>query len=68
MPNFIPKSSAHIKQASYDPATRHLSVTFSTTGRTYTHSKVPPEVYEAFSRFRSAGSYYHRFIKHYPLI
>lgn len=60
-----PKSN-HIREYSYDPASKQLSVQFH-NGRTYTHVGVPQEAFDNMQRYRSAGEFYHGVIKRYAL-
>jgi len=69
-----PKSE-HIKSVSYDDHTNKLSVTFEherqPEPKTYTHTGVPLAVFHSYLRWmkdgNSAGQYYARFLKRYPL-
>ncbi len=61
--SFAPDSS-HIKLVTYNPSTKQMAVTFSTNGKTYTHTDVPHEIYESARQRRSFGQYYHGTIKH----
>ena len=56
-----PQSTA-IARVSYEPETRQMDVQF-TSGRTYTHEGVPPEVYEEFVAAGSAGQFYQQNIR-----
>ena len=57
-----PLRSSAIAQAGYDPDTRTMEVEF-TSGRSYTHVDVPPEVYDALVRSSSPGRFYNDNIK-----
>jgi lysyl-tRNA synthetase class 2 len=59
---FRPRGSSHIDEATYNPDTEELSITF-TSGDTYTYSNVPAETYSGLTRAGSAGQYFHRQIK-----
>ena len=61
---FKPKSK-HIREASYDPATRTVLVTFH-NGVRYQHRGVPQEAWDNWGRYRSAGEFYHGVIRRYP--
>lgn len=61
--------SSHIERIACNPAEKSISVTFK-GGKTYTYS-VPEkteEIYRAFIGFPSAGEYFHRFLKRFPLL
>lgn len=58
---FDPPSS-NILAVEYDTETREMRVTFQDTA-IYAYSQVPEEVYDAFSRAPSAGSYFWRMIR-----
>ncbi len=55
-------SSSAIRRVRYDEIYRHLYITFQ-SGGTYTHYRVPPEVYLGLISASSVGGYYHRNIK-----
>ncbi len=68
--------SGHIRTVAYDDHSRYLSVTFEherqVAPKTYTHSGVPLAVFHAYLRWmkdgQSAGQYYARFLKRYPIV
>lgn len=62
---FEPKSS-HIRKVTYDTDRLTMAVTFH-DGRTYEH-KVPEQVYENMTKYRSSGEFYHRVLKRYPIL
>ena len=55
-------NSSVLSSASYDDETRTLELTYS-SGRSYTYSQVPPEVFENLASAPSAGKYFNDFIK-----
>lgn len=55
-------ASSNLSEASYDPDTQELRITFN-DGRTYSYSSVPASIYTGLQRAPSAGSYFHRQIK-----
>ena len=55
---FIPRST-NIAEVTYDGDTKTLSVTFK-DGDQWEYSGVPAEVYGAFQRAPSAGSFFYR--------
>ena len=55
-------NSSVLSSASYDDETKTLELTFS-SGRSYTYSQVPPEVFENLASAPSAGKYFNDFIK-----
>lgn len=57
-----PLRSSAIASAGYDPDTRTMEVEF-TSGRSYTHQDVPPEVYEGLLSASSPGRFYNEQIK-----
>lgn len=57
-----PLRSSAIAAAGYDPDSRTLEVEF-TSGRSYTHPGVPPEVYAGLIGADSPGRYYSQNIK-----
>ena len=64
MLSFQPKSS-HIRGVQYDEATRRLSVEFH-KGDVWHYEGVPHEAYVNFTRYRSAGEFFHGVIRrHY---
>lgn len=63
----VPRRSSHILKLSYSPSVSTLAVTFK-NGKTYTHAAVPRSTFDAFTRFPSPGTYYHRFVQRYKLI
>lgn len=58
----FPGSSA-IASASYDPDTRHLTITFKGGGRQYTYPDVPPDVWEQLQSSDSPGTFWRNSIK-----
>ena len=56
------EGSTALARASYNPETRQLDVQF-TSGRTYIHEDVPPDVFEGLIAAQSAGSYYSQNIR-----
>ena len=54
--------SSAFSEVGYDDETQVLDVTF-TSGSTYTHNGVPPEVFQAFIAAPSPGKYYWAQIK-----
>lgn len=62
MDSFQSPESSNIAGASYDPATRELTVTFG-SGQTYAYSGVPAETWAGFKASGSKGAYFHRQIK-----
>jgi hypothetical protein len=70
-----PKSE-HIKTVSYDDHSKRLSVTFEhdrqPEPKTYVHGNVPVVAFHSYLRWmkdgQSAGSYYSRFLKRYPIV
>lgn len=54
--------SSNLAEASYDPATQELVITFQ-TGRAWRYLNVPAEVYVGLQRSGSAGQYFHRHIR-----
>ena len=67
MRQFTPASS-NIAGVSYDDETKALTVDFL-DGSRYQYSRVPPEVYDAFERAPSAGSFLYRQIRdRYPYV
>jgi len=55
-------NSSVLSSASYDDETKTLELTFS-SGRSYTYSQVPPEVFENLVSAPSHGRYFNDFIK-----
>lgn len=55
-------NSSTIRNFSYDPETKELTVDFHGTGR-YIYNGVPKEVYDGLSLASSKGSYLHKNIK-----
>jgi len=55
-------TSSVISQIDYSAPTRELHVTF-TSGRTYTYSGVPVEVYFQFCRAASKGEFFNALIR-----
>lgn len=65
--DFTPPSTSHIRRLTYDPDAQALHVTFA-NGSSYTHTDVPPRVFNILARQNSPGTYYHAVIKrHYKL-
>lgn len=58
---FIPRSE-NIAQVEYDGETRVMTVTFK-DGNAWEYRGVDPQVYAAFQRAPSAGSYFYRHIR-----
>lgn len=58
----VPLSSSALVAAGYEPATRLLMVQF-TSGKTYQHHDVPPDVFKGLTEAPSPGRYYHQAIK-----
>jgi hypothetical protein len=54
--------STVIRHFRYDTAERELQVTF-VTGRRYVYEDVPPDVFEAFRRSFSKGTFFNREIR-----
>lgn len=62
---FAPKSK-HIREATYDPDSRSLIVTFH-NGSRYGYSGVPMEAWTNWQKYtRSAGEFFSGVIKRYP--
>ncbi len=55
--------STLIRNTSYDPATKVLSVWFVTSGRRYDYEDVAPETYAAFRQAFSKGRFFNAFIR-----
>lgn len=55
-------NSSAISDASYDPETQEMEITF-VNGGPYTFYNVPQDVYDGLAAAPSAGRYYHAFIK-----
>jgi hypothetical protein len=53
----VPLQSSAIASIDYDDKTRSLNVTF-TSGRTYTHDNVPPDIVDRFTKTLSPGRFY----------
>jgi hypothetical protein len=56
------QGSTALASARYNPEIEQLDVAF-TSGRTYTHERVPPSVYEALVAASSPGRFYVQNIK-----
>jgi len=55
-------NSSVLSSASYDDELKELTLEF-TSGRSYTYSQVPPEVFEYLISAPSAGQYFNNSIK-----
>lgn len=59
-------ASTNILSVQYDTDTQEMEIAF-VSGDVYTYSRVPREVYAAFSLAPSAGRFFYRFIRdRYP--
>jgi len=56
--NMIHLNSTCISTVSFDPSTGNLDVTFRSSGRTYTHYRVPAALYHGLITASSAGAFY----------
>jgi hypothetical protein len=56
--------SNHVRSFDYDPATKEVSVFFDNEKR-YTHTGVPQEAIDNWTKYRSPGEFYHAVIKRY---
>lgn len=61
----VPVASTDIAAAGYDPQSGELQVQF-TTGRIYSYTGVPPEIYEGFLVAPSKGSFFAQVFRHNP--
>ena len=61
---FEPKSSGHIARVEYFPGWNRIVVNFK-NGESWAHYGVPFEAYRNFSKYHSAGQFYHGVIKRY---
>lgn len=55
--------STVIRETSYDPTTRILSVWFVPSGIRYDYEDVPPATYAAFRKASSKGRFFNEFIR-----
>jgi hypothetical protein len=62
---YAPAHSTNVQVAYYFPKTRQSLVVFH-NGDQYLHSKVPIEAWENWTKYHSAGQFYHSIIKRYP--
>ena len=60
MPEF---SGGAVSRIEHDPFTRALSVWFRGGTLRYTYEGVPPEVYRAFCRASSRGTFFQRYVR-----
>lgn len=61
----VPVASTDIAAAGYDEQTAEFQVQF-TTGRIYSYSAVPPEIYQGFLMAPSKGSYFAQVFRRNP--
>ena len=59
-------NSSAIEMVKYDRRTENLNITF-TSGGSYDYPNVPEEIVLGLVSAKSAGKYYHQFIKSYAV-
>lgn len=63
----VPVASSDIAAMGYDSSSTELQIQF-TTGRIYSYTNVPPDLYTDFVNAPSKGSFFAQFIKKFPTL